>query len=237
MTKTATKIIKPKFHVIIPAAGTGSRMGAQAPKQYLSLDGKPLIQHVIRVFDQSAKIDSIHIVLNESDAYWRSSYVSASDKVKLHHCGGETRAESVLNGLKAIELRVQPEDWILVHDAARPGLTNRLLNQLITALEDEAVGGLLAMPVADTLKKADSVSRVKKTISRAQLWQAQTPQMFRFSTLLEAMHKFDGNPTDESEAIEALGLTPKLVQGELRNMKVTYPQDLDVLNLLFKLGA
>ena len=222
----------PRFHVIIPAAGSGSRMGAEAPKQYLRLNGKSLIQHVIRVFDQATKINSIHIVLSEGDTHWRSTYLNLSGKAQVHHCGGETRAMSVLNGLHAIASQVDEDDWILVHDAARPGLSNVLLSQLINSLENDAVGGLLALPLADTLKRADSEQCVTATMPRTDLWQAQTPQMFRYGTLKTALTDFKGAATDEAEAIEAMGLKPKLVNGELRNLKVTYPQDLAVLSAL-----
>ena len=221
-----------RFHVIIPAAGSGSRMGADAPKQYLSLNGKSLIQHVIKVFDLATKIDSINIILSESDAHWRSTYLNLSNKTQVHYCGGDTRAATVLNGLNAIQVQVEADDWILVHDAARPGLSNLLLNQLLGALVNDEVGGLLAMPLADTLKRADSEQRVSATVPRTDLWQAQTPQMFKYATLKKALTEFVGTPTDEAEAIEALGLKPKLVTGELRNLKVTYPQDLAVLSAL-----
>ena len=207
-------------------------MGADAPKQYLRLNGKSLIQHVIKVFDQATKINSIHIVLSEGDTHWRSTYLNLSGKAQVHHCGGETRAMSVLNGLHAIASQVDEDDWILVHDAARPGLSNVLLSQLINSLENDAVGGLLALPLADTLKRADSEQCVVATLPRTDLWQAQTPQMFRYGTLKTALTDFKGAATDEAEAIEAMGLKPKLVNGELRNLKVTYPQDLAVLSAL-----
>ena len=221
-----------RFHVIIPAAGNGSRMGAESPKQYLSLHGKPLIQHVIKVFDQSTKINSINVILSQEDAHWRSTYLNLSSKMHVHYCGGETRALTVLNGLKAIADTVDDDDWVLVHDAARPGLSNLLLNQLLSTLENDKVGGLLALPLADTLKRADAEQHVAATVPRSDLWQAQTPQMFRYATLKKALTKFKGTPTDEAEAIEALGLKPRLVPGELRNLKVTYPQDLAVLSAL-----
>ena len=207
-------------------------MGADAPKQYLRLNGKSLIQHVIKVFDQATKINSIHIVLSEGDTHWRSTYLNLSSKAQVHHCGGETRAMSVLNGLHAIASQADEDDWILVHDAARPGLSNVLLSQLINSLENDAVGGLLALPLADTLKRADSEQYVAATMPRTDLWQAQTPQMFRYGTLKTALTDFKGAATDEAEAIEAMGLKPKLVNGELRNLKVTYPQDLAVLSAL-----
>ncbi len=221
-----------RFHVIIPAAGVGSRMGAGSPKQYLNLNGKPLIQHVIRVFDQSAKIDTINVILSADDTHWQNANMRLSSKLQVHYCGGNTRAATVLNGLNAMQTQVAADDWVLVHDAARPGLSNLLLSHLIKTLEEDSVGGLLALPLADTLKRADDEQRVSATLPRNDLWQAQTPQMFRYATLKDALTKFNGIPTDEAEAIEALGLKPKLVTGELRNLKVTYPQDLAVLTAL-----
>ena len=224
------------FHVIIPAAGSGSRMGAEAPKQYLSLNGKPLIQHVLKMFEQATKIHTIHVILDAKDTHWRNSNIKISAKTLVHYCGGDTRAATVLNGLNAIRAKVKDDDWVLVHDSARPGLTNRLLNELIKCLENDPVGGLLAIPLADTLKKSDSNNKVQATVPRKQLWQAQTPQMFRYSTLKNALESFKGVPTDEAEAVEALGLSPQLVTGELRNLKITYPQDLAVLAALLNVN-
>ena len=221
------------FHVIIPAAGTGNRMASVLPKQYVPLAGKPMISHTIQVFFNHPRIASIHLALNPDDDFWRSLPLEPASKLKLHYTGGESRSETVLNTLRAIT--AAEDDWILVHDAARPGLTQQLLDNLLNALENDAVGGLLALPLADTLKQADAANRVKKTIPRADLWQAQTPQMFRYGTLIKALQSFKGMATDEAEAIEALGLQPKLVQGELRNLKITYPQDLVLLEALFVL--
>lgn len=224
-----------KFHAIIPAAGNGARMGAEVPKQYLKLHGIPLIQHSIHTFEQSAHIDSVHVVLSADDIHWQEAEVALGEKTHIHHCGGATRAATVLNGLLAMQPYAAAEDWVLVHDAARPGLNQNLLNALITRLRDDAVGGLLAMPLADTLKQADAVQQVKKTIPREQLWQAQTPQMFRLGALTDALNRFDGQPTDEAQAIEAIGLQPILVPGALRNLKITYPQDLAVVSALVRL--
>lgn len=221
-----------KFHAIIPAAGTGARMGTDIPKQYLHLKDKPLIQHVIETFEQSAQIDSVHVILSADDAHWSAANLTLSTKTSVHDCGGSTRSETVLNGLNAIAAFAHEDDWVLIHDAARPGLNHAMLNRLIEQLKEDAVGGLLAMPLADTLKMADTSERSQKTIPREQLWLAQTPQMFRLSTLKEALKAFNGAPTDEAQAIEALGLQPKLVLGSLRNLKVTYPEDLTVLNAL-----
>jgi 2-C-methyl-D-erythritol 4-phosphate cytidylyltransferase len=174
------------------------------------------------------------VALNPDDGFWRSLTLEPASKLKLHYTGGESRSETVLNTLQAIATQVNDNDWILVHDAARPGLTNQLLDKLLNTLESDEVGGLLAMPLADTLKQADNFSRVQKTIPRADLWQAQTPQMFRYGLLKQALSNFKGMPTDEAEAIEALGSQPKLVQGELRNLKITYSQDLALLEALFE---
>ena len=221
------------FHVIIPAAGTGNRMVSALPKQYVPLAGKPMISHTIQVFFNHPRIASIHLALNPDDDFWRSLPLEPASKLKLHYTGGESRSETVLNTLLAIS--TAEDDWILVHDAARPGLTQQLLDNLLNALENDAVGGLLALPLADTLKQADVANRVEKTIPRTDLWQAQTPQMFRYGTLIKALQSFKGIATDEAEAIEALGLQPILVRGELRNLKITYPQDLVLLEALFVL--
>ena len=218
------------FHLIIPAAGAGSRMGDVLPKQYLRLAGKPMIAHTIQVFFNHPRIASIHLALNPADEFWRSLTLEPASKLKLHYTGGESRAATVLNTLNAID--VAADDWVLVHDAARPGLTHQMLDRLLSELEHDPVGGLLALPLADTLKQSDAFNHVAKTIPRAQLWQAQTPQMFRYGLLKQALTSYNGQSTDEAEAVEALGLQPKLVQGELRNLKVTYPQDLALLEAL-----
>jgi 2-C-methyl-D-erythritol 4-phosphate cytidylyltransferase len=219
------------FHIIIPAAGFGSRMGDVLPKQYLRLAGKPMISHTIQVFFNHPRIASIHLALNPADEFWRSLSLEPASKLKLHYTGGESRAATVLNTLKVMD--VANDDWILVHDAARPGVTHAMLDNLLRELEHDPVGGLLALPLADTLKQSDAFNHVASTIPRANLWQAQTPQMFRYGLLKQALTAYNGHSTDEAEAVEALGLQPKLVQGELRNLKVTYPQDLALLEALF----
>lgn len=216
------------FHVLIPAAGSGSRMGAELPKQYLPLLGRPLISRTLKVFASSPRIASINVILSTDDADWQRLMPALHAKVKVWRCGGETRAATVLNGLKAMQDDVDENDWVLVHDAARPGLNQALLDRLLDSLQADSVGGLLAIPLADTLKRADTENRVANTEPRESLWQAQTPQMFRYAMLKEALERAAGAPTDEAQAIEALGYKPKLVPGELRNLKVTYPQDLAI---------
>ncbi len=227
----------PNFHVIIPAAGFGSRMGSKIPKQYLLLAGRPLIHHTLDVFAACARIDSITLVLSPDDNLWDAVDLSANDKVrslklKVQRCGGATRAATVLSALQSMQGQVAADAWILVHDAARPGLTLALLNHLLDTLQNDPVGGLLAIPLADTLKRADREQRVAHTEPRESLWQAQTPQMFRFDMLKRALQEAGGAPTDEAQAIEALGLQPKLVSGELRNLKVTYAQDLALVEAI-----
>ena len=224
------------FHVIIPAAGIGNRMQSALPKQYIALAGKPMIAHSIQIFFNHPRITSIHVGLNVEDMFWRDLTPAPASKLKLHYTGGETRSETVLNTLQI--MNVDKDDWVLVHDAARPGLTHQLLDSLLNALENDAVGGLLALPVADTLKKSGENYKVEQTVERTDLWQAQTPQMFKYGVLKYALQANTGaasSPvfTDEAEAIETLGLKPTLVRGELRNLKVTYPQDLVLLEALF----
>jgi 2-C-methyl-D-erythritol 4-phosphate cytidylyltransferase len=220
------------FHVIIPAAGVGTRMENVLPKQYLHLAGKPIVSHIIQTFFNNPRIASIHLALSPEDEFWRSFTLNPESRLHIHYTGGESRSETVLNTLK--KLNIADDDWILVHDAARPGLTHETLNRLLDTLSEDEVGGLLAMPVADTVKKSNEVNAVEQTVSRQNLWQAQTPQMFRYATLKKALSEFEGMPTDEAEAVEALGLSPKLVHGELRNLKVTYPQDLEILEMIFE---
>jgi 2-C-methyl-D-erythritol 4-phosphate cytidylyltransferase len=223
-----------RFHIVIPAAGIGNRMETAIPKQYLPLSGKPMISYSIQTFFASPRIASINLALSPDDYFWRNLDLAANSRLQLHYTGGETRAQTVLNTLYALKSQVEADDWILVHDAARPGLTLSLLHTLLDSLENDAVGGLLALPLADTLKQSNADTRVKSTIPREGLWQAQTPQMFRYSLLTNALENFDGTPTDEAQAVEAFGLKPKLVTGSLRNMKVTYPQDMALMEIFMQ---
>jgi len=223
-----------RFHIIIPAAGAGNRMATAIPKQYLPLCGKPMVSHSIQTFFACPRIASINLALSAEDYFWRSLPLDSNSRLNLHYTGGDTRAQTVLNTLQAMRAKVAEDDWVLVHDAARPGLTADLLNQLLDALEHDEVGGLLALPLADTLKQSGADARVEKTIPRDGLWQAQTPQMFRYALLEKALQNFAGSPTDEAQAVEALGLKPKLVVGSLRNMKITYPQDMAIMEVLMQ---
>jgi 2-C-methyl-D-erythritol 4-phosphate cytidylyltransferase len=221
-----------EFFALVPAAGSGSRMGGELPKQYLPLAGQPMIYHALATLCACADIATVFVVLAPGDMQFNQYDWSAfGTKLQPLYCGGATRAESVTNGLMAAEL--EPEDWVLVHDAARPCLSQKQLARLIAELRDDEVGGILAVPVADTLKRADAEQRVAHTENRDGLWQAQTPQMFRTGLLLQALLAAP-QVTDEASAVEALGLHPKLVASETTNFKVTYPQDVKLAELLLR---
>ena len=220
-----------KFHVLIPAAGSGSRMGSDIPKQYLPLFGFPLVAHSLKLFVENPRIKTVNLVLSAEDTVWQTLGIDVAAKVSVHRCGGTTRAATVLNGLECMG-GMEDDDWVLVHDAARPGVSQPLLNRLLDDLQHDAVGGLLAIPLADTLKRADAAQRVTATEPREALWQAQTPQMFRYAMLKQALQAAGGAPTDEAQAIEALGYKPKLVLGDLRNLKITYARDLALVEAM-----
>lgn len=226
-----------EFIALIPAAGSGSRMGEAVPKQYRSLVGKPMIYHALQTLCNTDRIGTVCVVLAPGDKEWaRHDWDGFSGKIRIFNCGGATRAESVTNGLKALRAAncAQDQDWILVHDAARPGLSHTLVERLLDQVAEDEVGGLLAVPLADTLKRADDADRVMRTEPREHLWQAQTPQMFRTKLLLEALEKAPASITDDASAVEALGFSPRLVMGDAYNFKVTYPQDLKLAELILR---
>ena len=223
-----------KYHALVPAAGSGSRMGAPSPqslpKQYLPLAGQPLIRHALATLCATPAIAQVFVVLAPDDTQWPAAQMAElGPKLKVLRCGGETRAQSVANGLRAMADALGADeidrDWVLVHDAARPCLTVAMVEKLIAEVGTDDAGGLLAVPLADTLKRAYDGGRVLETVARDNLWQAQTPQMFRHRLLLDALD-FAPQVTDEASAIEALGLSPRLVAADVSNLKVTYPLDL-----------
>jgi len=217
-----------RHFALVPAAGSGSRMGDALPKQYLSLAGRPLIFHTLSVLCAHPDIEVVFVVLTVEDGHWkRHDWAALGPKLQPLFCGGHTRADSVLNGLKAISRAAGPEDWILVHDAARPCLAPHHLDALLREVAEDEVGGILAVPVADTLKRADAGQRIAATVPRERLWQAQTPQMFRYRLLRKALER-SREVTDEAGAVEALGLAPKLVAADATNLKVTFPLDLQL---------
>ena len=222
------------YHALVPAAGSGSRMGSPSgstlPKQYLPLAGRPMIWHALATLCATPAIASVVVVLSPDDRDWPDGMAEELG-AKLHvlRCGGATRAQSVANGLRGMAdtLGRVGDDWVLVHDAARPCLTREMVERLIAQVNDDDAGGLLAIPVADTLKRGDEHGHVRQTVPREGLWQAQTPQMFRHRLLLDALD-FAPQVTDEASAIEALGLAPRLVAADISNLKVTYPLDLQL---------
>lgn len=221
-----------KLYALVPAAGTGSRMGEGVPKQYRMIAGKPMISHALEALCSHPDICRVYVVLSEGDPYWKKIDCSAlSEKLVALYCGGSTRGQSVSNGLANME--AGDEDWVMVHDAARPCIDRDSLDRLVNEIGEEAAGGLLALPVADTLKMDDGKKRVSRTVPREGLWQAQTPQMFRKRLLQEAM-KHAPDRTDEAGAVEALGLFPRLVLGDPRNFKVTYPGDVALAETILK---
>jgi 2-C-methyl-D-erythritol 4-phosphate cytidylyltransferase len=209
-------------------------MGATHPKQYLAIHGRPMIWHAIRAFERHVAIARTYVVISPQDEWWDGYDWSAFAKLTVLRCGGMTRAESVLNGLRACADDVSADDWMLVHDAARPCLSQELLDKLLAELAADPVGGILAAPVADTLKRQTAAGRIAETVPRGGLWGAQTPQMFRHALLRQALATVGGEVTDEASAIEAMGLAPKLVESDLTNLKVTYPRDLDVAAWLLR---
>ena len=213
---------------VVPAAGQGSRFGSTVPKQYSTLLGQPVIGWTLRALLAESSLSGIVVALAAGDRVWPTLDVAGDPRI-LTCAGGERRENSVANALTALVGRAADTDWVLVHDAARPCLRHDDLEALFEALgDDDAVGGLLAIPVSDTLKRADGDGRAAQTVARETLWRALTPQMFRFGLLQRALAlclERDRAVTDEASAIECLGLRPKLVRGHADNIKVTNPED------------
>ncbi|HEX2531711.1 MAG TPA: 2-C-methyl-D-erythritol 4-phosphate cytidylyltransferase [Burkholderiaceae bacterium] len=225
-----------RYYALIPAAGIGARMGAEYPKQYVSVAGKLMLLHALDTFAESGLIAHTFVVVSAEDGYVKDALTHSphlAGCTSVLYRGGATRRDSVLNGLHAMRDRVRDDDWVLVHDAARPGLTGALIEKLVRAVGDDEVGGLLALPVVDTLKRAGADGRAEATVPRSGLWAAQTPQMFRYAMLRRALEQVS-DATDESSAIEALGLRPKLIEGSPRNFKVTLPHDVALAELYLK---
>lgn len=224
------------FWVVVPSAGTGKRMQAGKPKQYITLGGKPLIEYTLSTFCNHEKITGIVVAISAGDEYWQKLDIASHPKIRTT-TGGTERCHSVMNSLKFLAETAAADDWVLVHDAARPCISREDIDHLIRTLEGDPVGGLLALPVRDTMKRADSKNLVKETVNREGLWHALTPQMFHLADLSKAIQQaMDQNciVTDESQAMELAGFKPRLVQGEARNIKVTHMDDLALAELYLK---
>lgn len=222
----------PRYIALIPAAGVGARMAADGPKQYLAIGGKPMLRHTIDAFRSSRLITHVYVVVSADDG--QIDQVIPADGVTVLRCGGASRMASVQNALRLLGEVLEAHDWVLVHDAARPGLNTSLIEKLISTLGDDAVGGLLALPVVDTVKRvATGDNTVATSVARDGLWLAQTPQMFRYRLLCDALAAATDASviTDDASAIEAMGLRPRLVEGHPRNLKVTLPADIRIAEM------
>ena len=223
-----------RIFALVAAAGTGTRLGEALPKQYLDINGRSMIYHALAALADVARVEKIFVVLSPVDSHWSQRMANiVPPRVSTLPVGGASRAASVANGLAALGAELNANDWVMVHDAARPCIRAELIEQFIDELENDPIGGLLALPLADTIKLADDALRVEKTLSRENIWRAQTPQMFRYGALKKALAT-KPEATDEAEAIEALGHQPKLVLGDGANLKVTFAADMELARFLLK---
>ena len=234
MTQAPTPQDLPRLYALVPCAGVGERAGVSGPKQYALLAGQSLVAHTLAALGRVGRLTQTLIVLSAFDREFETHVAVFTGWVSRN--GGTTRAQTVFNGLTELAARgARDHDWVLVHDAARCLVRAEWIDALIDACIDDPVGGLLAMPLADTLK-AERDGRSISTIARSAKWQAQTPQMFRLKMLSDALAAAT-NVTDEASAIEALGLAPKLVPCATENFKITWPQDFDLAERLLRTRA
>ena len=222
----------PAFWAVIPAAGVGARMAADRPKQYLQLGGRTILEHSPNCFLDHPSVKGVVVSLAADDPFWPGLPCANDPRIQRAN-GGRERADSVLNALLLLHAQgAADSDWVLVHDAARPNLARSDLDRLLLELADDPVGGLLAVPARDTLKRVDANGRVSATVDRSTIWQAYTPQMFRLGALHRALADSlvaDVAITDEASAIEWSGQAPRLIEGRNDNIKVTRPEDLEWL--------
>lgn len=216
------------YFAVVPASGIGQRFEHSTPKQFLSVHGRTIVEYALLPLLEHPDIELVVVVMQLPCVYWSTLSIANHPKIRLTQ-GGETRADSVFSGILELDSVANDQDWVLVHDAARPCLTSHLIQRLIKTVDDHPVGGLLATPVRDTLKRSDEQGiNVVETVSREGLWQAQTPQLFRHgllkAALLSALED-DAPITDEAQAIERQGHTPLLVEGAMSNIKLTHPED------------
>ena len=232
-------MITEKVHALIPAAGTGTRYGGAVLKQYLPIRGRSVLAHSISLFQFHPMITGITVVLAENDQWFESAVGSLAAAVETV-TGGATRAQSVRNGLRSVAENHPDVDWVLVHDAARPCLSQRRLETLLEQGLQSPDGAILAMPVGDTLKRSGETQNITGTVDRQGLWAAQTPQLFRVGALAEAIdaaHRQGVELTDEASAMEFVGASPKLVMGSVANIKITHSSDLAIAEALLKRKA
>ena len=217
-----------KIWCVVPAAGVGSRMQSDIPKQYIDLRGKPILEHTLEHLLKVDLIEELVLVVAVEDDRWQGLPATENERIMLAH-GGEERFNSVLNGLHALAAMASDDDWVLVHDVARPLVRKDDVEKLIQACTEKNCGGILAIPVSDTLKKSDENNLVYSTVDRNNVWSALTPQLFHFGKLKTALENCIGQKleiTDEASAIEFAGEEVILVQGSRLNIKITEPEDL-----------
>ena len=221
--------VSPRFWAVIPAAGVGTRMGTASPKQYLPLRGKTVLEHTLARIVALPRLAATVVVIAADDGHWSRIAAGFAESSLIVAHGGAERCHSVLNGLRALSGRAAPEDWVLVHDAARPCVRREDIDRLVEQLRDHPSGGLLGLPVTDTMKRSDEHGNVIETVRREGLWRALTPQMFRYEMLSRALGAAldrDMAVTDEAAAMEMAGYAPRMVEGHADNIKITRPQDL-----------
>lgn len=226
----------PNYWVIVPAAGVGSRMGADLPKQYLSLLDKTILEHTLERLLQLPDIAGILLALSPDDTWWQELPLSRDPRI-VRVDGGLERSYSVLNALKSLSLQAIESDWVLVHDAARPCVTLGAIAYLREQLEYHQVGGILAVPVSDTIKQLNRLGEIVQTLDRSSLWQAQTPQMFRYGLLLSCLERTLNENlqiTDEASALESCGYTVRVVEGRVDNIKITRVEDLPLAQTILQ---
>ena len=236
MSTSPELAIQPRYWAVVPAAGAGSRMAADRPKQYLPLAGRSVIEHSLDRLLNHLQISGAVVAISRGDGYWAALGYRHEKSLRLA-MGGTERCHSVLNALAVLGEQAADTDWVLVHDAARPCLRSEDVDRLIVRCKGHPVGGILAVPVKDTIKKAGPGGEISETVDRATLWHAQTPQMFRLGDLRSALEQaLDAQVlvTDEASALERLGRKPLLVEGHADNIKITRPEDLALAEFYLK---
>ena len=235
LTADSTRATPPRFYALVPCAGYGERAGAPMPKQYRMVAGRSVVAHTLAALAQVPQLTQTLVVLSPTDRLFEGHVHGF--KAWVSRTGGDSRAQTVSNGLEALlQHGALPTDWVLVHDAARCLVRPEWIESLISACAADAVGGLLALPVSDTLKYSRD-GRVDATLDRTGKWQAQTPQMFRLGVLQAALKHADASVTDEASAMEAIGMYPMLVRGSIENFKVTFPPDFELAERLLRTRA
>lgn len=225
-----------RYWVVVPAAGIGTRMRAELPKQYLPLNGKTLLEHTLERLLQLPDLAGLVLAINPEDSHWERLPLSKNPRIAVVD-GGSERSRSVLNALNYLTLQARSDDWVLVHDAARPCITLGTIASLCRHTRQHPVGGILAVPVGDTLKQVDGSGEILATRDRRGLWQAQTPQLFRYQLLHQCLARALGQGetiTDEASALELAGYRPLVVEGRTDNMKVTRPEDLPLAEMILQ---